>query len=62
MTEQDYSASITANITAQEAAARISRVTDWWTASFTGALNKVGDTFTLCWGDTALRTVAVTIT
>jgi Activator of Hsp90 ATPase homolog 1-like protein len=52
MTGQDYSASITANITAQEAAARISRVTDWWTASFTGASSKVGDTFTLCWGDT----------
>jgi hypothetical protein len=52
MVEQDYSSSITENITAQEAAERISRVTDWWSASFTGASDKVGDTFTLRWADT----------
>ena len=52
MTGQDYSASITANITAQEATERINRVADWWTASFTGASGKVGDTFTVRFGET----------
>jgi hypothetical protein len=52
MTGQDYSSSITANITAQEAMKRISQVADWWTASFTGASGKVGDAFTVRFGET----------
>ncbi len=52
MAGQDYSASISANITPQEATERISRVADWWTASFTGASGKVGDIFTVRWGET----------
>lgn len=52
MTQKDYSAAITANITAQEAAERISRVVDWWTAGFTGASQKVGDAFTVRFGET----------
>ena len=52
MTGQDYSASITVNITAQEATERIKRVADWWTASFTGASGKVGDAFTVRFGET----------
>jgi Activator of Hsp90 ATPase homolog 1-like protein len=52
MTGQDYSASITANITAQEATDRINRVADWWTASFTGASRLVGDAFTVRFGET----------
>ena len=52
MTGQDYSASITANITAEEATARVNRVADWWTASFTGASGKIGDTFTVRFGET----------
>jgi Activator of Hsp90 ATPase homolog 1-like protein len=52
MTGLDYSASITANITAQEATERINRVADWWTAGFTGASRKVGDAFTVRFGDT----------
>ena len=52
MTGQDYSASITANITAQEAAERINRVADWWTAGFTGASGKVGDAFTVRFDET----------
>jgi Activator of Hsp90 ATPase homolog 1-like protein len=52
MAGQDYSSSITANITAQQTAERISRVADWWSANFTGASDKVDDTFTLRWGDT----------
>jgi hypothetical protein len=52
MTAQDYSASITANITAEEATERINRVADWWTASFTGASGRIGDTFTVRFGET----------
>ena len=52
MNGQDYSASITANIRAQEATARISRVADWWTAHFTGASGRVGDSFTVRFGET----------
>lgn len=59
MTGQDYSSSISARITAQEAAERISRVKDWWSASFTGAAQQVGDRFTLRWGDTFLDSAVV---
>jgi len=56
---QDYSASITANITAQEAAERISRVADWWTRSFTGAARKVGDAFLVRFGETFVEFAVV---
>ncbi|MGA7829522.1 MAG: SRPBCC domain-containing protein [Terracidiphilus sp.] len=52
MIGQDYSASITANLTAEATAERISHVADWWTASFSGASEKVGDTFSVRWGET----------
>jgi hypothetical protein len=52
MAGRDYSASITANIKAEEATKRINRVADWWTASFTGASEKIGDTFTVRFGET----------
>lgn len=52
MTGRDYSASVTANITAAEATERINRVADWWTASFTGASERVGDAFTVRFGET----------
>lgn len=52
MTGPDYSSSITANITAQEATERINRVADWWTSNFTGALRRVGDAFTVRFGET----------
>lgn len=59
MTGQDYSASITANITVQEAAERIKRVADWWTASFTGASGKLGDAFTARLGETFVEFAVV---
>lgn len=52
MNGQDYSASITAKITAEETIERINRVADWWTASFTGTSEKIGDTFTVRFGET----------
>jgi len=62
MTGQDYSSSITANITAQQATERISRVADWWTAHVTGDSTKVGDAFTVRWGDTFLDFKVVELT
>jgi Activator of Hsp90 ATPase homolog 1-like protein len=52
MTAQDYSASITTNLTAAATAERINRVADWWTASFTGSSEKFGDNFSVRWGET----------
>ena len=37
MTQKDYTATISAKITAKEAIDRISRVPDWWTKGFTGS-------------------------
>jgi hypothetical protein len=52
MTQKNYTATISAKITAKEAIDRISRVPDWWTKAFTGASQKSGDTFTVCFGET----------
>jgi hypothetical protein len=52
MNAQNYSASITANLTAAATAERINRVADWWSASFTGASEKIGDEFSVRWGET----------
>lgn len=52
VTQRDYSATISARITAEEAIERISRVADWWTAGFTGDSRKPGDTFTVRFGET----------
>jgi hypothetical protein len=37
MSQKDYTATISAKISAKEAINRISRVPDWWTKGFTGA-------------------------
>ena len=52
MSQKDYTATISAKITAKEAIDRISRVPDWWTKGFTGASQKPGDTFTVRFGET----------
>jgi hypothetical protein len=52
MTQKDYTATISAKITAKEAIDRISRVPDWWTKGFTGVSEKAGDTFTVRFGET----------
>lgn len=54
MAAQDYSSSITANISAVEATNRISRVADWWSVKATGPSSKTGDAFNINWGDTWL--------
>src|SRR5436190_6704142 len=40
MKQQDYSSTITAKVTPEQAFERISRVADWWTKGFTGAAQK----------------------
>jgi hypothetical protein len=52
MTQQSYSSSVTAKVTPEQAFERISRVPDWWTKGFTGAAQKVGDAFTVRFGET----------
>ena len=52
MKHQDYSYTVTAKVTPEQAFERISRVADWWTKGFTGAAQKVGDAFTVRFGET----------
>src|SRR5215469_15722208 len=52
MIPQNYSSSVTAKVTPEQAFERISRVPDWWTKGFTGAAQKVGDAFTVRFGKT----------
>jgi len=52
MTKKDYSKTITANIAANEALRRISRVSGWWTKNFKGASQKRGDIFSVDFGET----------
>ncbi len=52
MTHQNYTKTITAKIPSSEAANKISRVSDWWTKGFKGASQKIGDSFTVNFGDT----------
>jgi|SRR5579884_2630137 len=49
---QDYKSAITAKIGVNEAFERITRVSDWWTAGTHGSARKLGDEFTVRWGET----------
>lgn len=51
MTRHDYSATISAGITTQEAIDKVSRVAKRRTKGFTGASRQTGDTFTVRFGD-----------
>ena len=51
MKEQDYTASITVNSTAQEAFKSINSVTKWWTENLEGSSQKLNDEFTVRFGD-----------
>ncbi len=52
MKPQNYSSSISVNLSPQETLERISRVSDWWTASVTGSSRVPGDKFGVRWGET----------
>lgn len=53
MKEQDYHRTIAAKIPVEEAFEKINRVSDWWTKKgFSGQSRKLGDTFTVRFGET----------
>ena len=52
MAQQDLNYSIFAKITPQEAAEKISRVSEWWGKNTSGSSQKQGDVFTYHAGDT----------
>ena len=54
MSAQNFTSSITANISPLEATKRVCRVPDWWTAKTSGPSSKVGDAFNINWGETWL--------
>lgn len=52
MKAQDYSADIGASVSAREAFEKIGRVSEWWTKNVTGRSTRLGDTFTVRFGET----------
>jgi hypothetical protein len=50
--EPNYQGSFVANIGAEEAFDKISRVNEWWALNFEGSAKKTGDIFTVRFGDT----------
>ncbi|MHB8652019.1 MAG: SRPBCC family protein [Minisyncoccota bacterium] len=52
MEKQDYSATITASVTAQEAFDGISRVSQWWARDVEGSSKNLNDVFTVRFGET----------
>lgn len=51
MKEQDYTHVITVNATAQEAFKNINSIKKWWTENLEGNSEKLGDEFTVRFGD-----------
>ncbi len=47
MSQQNYTCSIAAKISAQEAFNRINRISDWWSENIQGSYEKPNDTFTI---------------
>jgi hypothetical protein len=52
MNAQDYTTTIHVSASAKKVAEAIDHVDAWWTASFQGAAQRSGDTFTVRFGDT----------
>ena len=52
MTEQDYTLSISAPVSASDAYDKIARVSEWWARDFNGSARNVGDVFTVRFGET----------
>ena len=52
MKNQNFNCSITANVSAEEAIEAISHVSEWWAKDFTGSAEKLGDEFTVKFGET----------
>jgi hypothetical protein len=52
MNNQDYTTSITAKVSAEEAFNSISNVSKWWAKNFEGKAQNQGDSFTVRFGET----------
>ena len=52
MKPKDYQATITARTSAEEAFQKINQVSQWWTKGFSGKASKLGDRFTVRFGET----------
>jgi hypothetical protein len=52
MTTQDYHRSITLSVTPKQAMEKIGRVSEWWAKNYEGMSQKLGDEFTVRFGDT----------
>lgn len=59
MTTQDYHKSITTTVSAEEAFAKISSVTSWWTPNIKGSAEHLNDVFTMWVGDRTTVTLQV---
>ena len=51
MENQDYYYDLSSKITTDEALDAISRVPDWWATNFEGSSDKIGDVFTVHFGE-----------
>ena len=51
MKQHDYHSSIVTHVTPTEAFEKISRVSEWWAKNFEGQSKKVGDVFTVRFGN-----------
>jgi|SRR5579883_3485299 len=49
---QDYSCTVEAKVSAEEAFKKIARIADWWNQRATGEAEKAGDTFRVDFGET----------
>lgn len=56
MKQQDYQISITVDATAPEVFKCINHVTKWWTENLEGSSQKLGDAFTVRFGDVHVST------
>jgi hypothetical protein len=54
MNQQDYTTTIQSPASAKETIEAIDRVGAWWTSSFKGAAQKIGDTFNVRFGETSV--------
>ena len=52
LTEQSYHSSIAVNASMMDAYDKISRVNEWWAANFKGSAKRLGDEFTVTFGET----------
>lgn len=53
--QKDYSSSFTVRISAREALEKIEHVANWWTESYEGDSQNVGDTFVVRFGETFVK-------